>query len=211
MENTPNLTANTPIPTELSVEENTAPIEDTLKPSSDVKDRLDELCTHKSYIKIIPKGLTEEEATCVEKKIITKSRTIKNMIDDLGEDDIAPIPLPNIDKITLEKIIEYFVYRDKHPCVQPKTNTISQQEPMRELDEWEKEYCPNDYKTLFNMILAANFLDMGDLLAVLCKDVANKIECMSTQEIRTLFNIANDFAPEEEKIIIKENNWVEKW
>uniref|UniRef100_A0A2N9GBD1 SKP1-like protein n=1 Tax=Fagus sylvatica TaxID=28930 RepID=A0A2N9GBD1_FAGSY len=46
-----------------------------------------------------------------------------------------------------------------------------------------------------------------DLLEQLCQHVANMIKGKSPDEIRTTFNIKNDFTPEEEEEIRKENMW----
>lgn len=117
----------------------------------------------------------------VDRKIIIQSMTIKNMLEDV--DDISTIPLPNISTNILEKVIEY--------CTHPS----------------EEEYCNIDHITLFQLILAANYLDIKNLMDVTCKTVANMIRGKTPDEIRTLFNINKDFSPEEEEQIRLENEW----
>lgn len=56
---------------------------------------------------------------------------------------------------------------------------------------------------------AANYLDIKALLDVGCKTVANMIKGKSPDEIRKTFNIQNDFTPEEEEQIRRENEWAE--
>lgn len=62
---------------------------------------------------------------------------------------------------------------------------------------------------LFPPTQAANYLDIKALLDVGCKTVANMIKGKSPDEIRKTFNIQNDFTPEEEDQIRRENEWAE--
>lgn len=57
---------------------------------------------------------------------------------------------------------------------------------------------------------AANYLDIKGLLDVTCKTVANMIKGKTPEEIRKTFNIKNDFTPEEEEQVRKENEWCEE-
>lgn len=66
---------------------------------------------------------------------------------------------------------------------------------------------------------AANNLQITSLLDLTCKAVADMIKGIispshdttgkSTEEIRKTFNIVNDFTPEEEEQVRKENEWLE--
>ena len=64
-------------------------------------------------------------------------------------------------------------------------------------------------KTANNTQQAANYMDIKPLLDVGCKTVANMIKGKSPEEIRKTFNIQNDFTPEEEEQIRRENEWAE--
>ena len=48
------------------------------------------------------------------------------------------------------------------------------------------------------------------LLDLTCKAVADQIKGKSPEEIRVRFNIKNDFTPEEEQEVKRENMWCEE-
>jgi S-phase kinase-associated protein 1 len=64
--------------------------------------------------------------------------------------------------------------------------------------------------TLYDVILAANYLNIKDLLELGCAQVAALMWGKTIQEIRDLFHIENDFSPEEEAQIREENKWAEE-
>jgi S-phase kinase-associated protein 1 len=74
-------------------------------------------------------------------------------------------------------------------------------------DEWDSTFIRMDNEELFDVILAANYLDIKDLLDLGCKEVASKLKGKTPEQIRALFNIENDFTPEEEAQIRQENSW----
>ncbi|XP_074369538.1 SKP1-like protein 1A isoform X2 [Apium graveolens] len=74
-----------------------------------------------------------------------------------------------------------------------------------ELDAWDDDFFKMDNSTLFDIIKAANYLDIKSLLDLTCKTVANMIKGKSPEEIRRIFNIKNDFTPEEEQEVRMEN------
>ncbi|CAH2067499.1 unnamed protein product, partial [Thlaspi arvense] len=54
---------------------------------------------------------------------------------------------------------------------------------------------------------AANYLNIKNLLDLTCQTVADMIKGKTPEEIRTTFNIKNDFTPEEEEEVRRENQW----
>lgn len=109
----------------------------------------------------------------------------------------------------LEKVIEW--------CSQHKDDTVSvsddEDDSLRtkttDICEWDRNFMMVDQDMLFEIILAANYLDIKNLLDLGCKTVANMIKGKSPEEIRRTFNIENDFTPEEEEQIKRENEWAE--
>ncbi|KAI8142994.1 E3 ubiquitin ligase complex SCF subunit sconC [Fennellomyces sp. T-0311] len=146
---------------------------------------------------------SDNEDFTVDKEVAERSVLIKNMLEDVGDSD-APIPLPNVTAKVLRKVIEW--------CDHHRNDPITQDEQERrntDIEEWDQKYMEVDQETLFDIILAANYLDIKPLLDVGCKTVANMIKGKSAEEIRRTFNITNDFTPEEEAQIRKENEWAE--
>ena len=54
---------------------------------------------------------------------------------------------------------------------------------------------------------AANYLNIKSLLDLTCQTVADIIKGKTPEEIRKTFNIKNDFTPEEEEEVRRENQW----
>ncbi|RUP49535.1 LOW QUALITY PROTEIN: putative negative regulator sulfur controller-3 [Jimgerdemannia flammicorona] len=159
----------------------------------------------------------------------------------VGESD-APIPLPNVNSKVLRKVIEWCEHHRTDPPAPTDENTEDRKRNT-DIEDWDQKFMEVDQETLFEIILAANYLDIKPLLVpcpnvtyvfqvssgflsslyicnayfhiylcisdVGCKTVANMIKGKSPEEIRKTFNIVNDFTPEEEAQIRKENEWAE--
>ncbi|KAF3640031.1 E3 ubiquitin ligase complex SCF subunit sconC [Capsicum annuum] len=54
---------------------------------------------------------------------------------------------------------------------------------------------------------AANYLNIKSLLDLTCQIVADMINGKTPEETRKTFNIKNNFTPEEEKEVRRENAW----
>ncbi|BHF62720.1 suppressor of kinetochore protein mutant [Sparganum proliferum] len=133
----------------------------------------------------------------VDLEIAKQSMTIKIMLDALGvdaEEDEEPVPLPNVTAAILQK-------QEDDENKERRTDDIS---------SWDQEFLRVDQGTLFELILAANYLEIKGLLDVCCKSVANMIKGKSPEELRKIFNIKCDFTPQEEEQVKKENEWCEE-
>ncbi|KAF5187318.1 Skp1-like protein [Thalictrum thalictroides] len=65
-----------------------------------------------------------------------------------------------------------------------------------------------DQATLFELIFAANYLNIKTPLDLLCQAVADMVKDKTPKYVRQTFHIKNDFTPEEEEEVCKENQWV---
>ncbi|XP_010506934.1 PREDICTED: SKP1-like protein 16, partial [Camelina sativa] len=123
----------------------------------------------------------------IEEAVARKLQIIGHMIDDDCAD--KAIPLANVTGKILALVIEYC---KKH--VDDKDSTKEEEAKAEELKTWDVEFMKNiDIETTFSIILAANYLNVKDLLDLTCQSVADHIKDMSPEEIRTIFNIECDF------------------
>ena len=135
----------------------------------------------------------------IKRSILKDSEVIESMISDIGIENTT-IPLENITGEILEKIVFYLEY----------SNDIDNQENKTEyINTKQKELLDIEDDTMFNLILGSNYLGITKLLDICCKSVAEEIKkCKTPDEIRKRFNIKNDFTPEEEDDILRENEWL---
>nr|CDJ95769.1 SKP1 component domain containing protein [Haemonchus contortus] len=145
----------------------------------------------------------------VPRDVLRLSNTINTMLHDLNLENESddPIPICNVSGLIMKKVLQWCTFHKDDP---PKTDDSDNREKRTDdIPSWDMEFLKVDQGTLFELILAANYLDIKGLLDVACKTVANMIKGKTPEEIRRTFNIKNDFTPEEEEQIRKENAWCE--
>ncbi|EYU32354.1 hypothetical protein ABFS82_05G142000 [Erythranthe guttata] len=136
----------------------------------------------------------------VEESAAARSQTINQMIEDGCSD--GNIPLPNVDSKTLEMVIEYCTRHDK------AERMAEGAEAKAAAEEYDAELMKVDVKTtLFNLMMAANYLNIDSLLKLTALAAGNAVKGKEPEEIRDTFGIINDLTPEEEDQIRKDNTW----
>ncbi|KAE9549510.1 hypothetical protein FO519_007274 [Halicephalobus sp. NKZ332] len=149
----------------------------------------------------------------VDRDVIKLSTTLHTMFQDLGIDSDSsqvptdPIPIQNVSGTILKKVIAWCTYHKNDQAGSDENDP--REKRTDDIPSWDVEFLKIDQGMLFEMILAANYLDIKGLLDVTCKTVANMIKGKTPEEIRRTFNIKNDFTPEEEEQIRRENAWCE--
>ncbi|CAN6371851.1 unnamed protein product [Urochloa humidicola] len=166
--------------------------------------------------KMITLKSSDGEEFEVEEAVAMESQTIRHMIEDDCADN--GIPLPNVNSKILSKVIEYcnkHVHAAAAAAAASKAGSDdagaaaanSTATSGEDLKNWDADFVKVDQATLFDLILAANYLNIKGLLDLTCQTVADMIKGKTPEEIRKTFNIKNDFTPEEEEEIRRENQW----
>ena len=144
--------------------------------------------------KVVKLRSSEGEIFDVDEAVALRFETIKKLLEECDANDV--IPVPEVKGKTLSKIMEW--------C---KKHTVGGEATEEEaLNTWDAEFF-KDETILVDLILAANYLNIKDLLDQSTTVIAEKIKDFAPEQVRKLFNIENDFTPEEEAKIRQEYSW----
>ncbi|KAG7388412.1 suppressor of kinetochore protein mutant [Phytophthora pseudosyringae] len=150
------------------------------------------------------------EAFEVEAKVAVMSQLVQTLVADEQEgDEVQEIPLPNVKAPVLAKVVEFCQHHKDTPMAEIqkplKSNVLSES-----VDEWDANFVDvADQELLFELILAANYMDIKSLLDLSCAKVACMIKGKTPEEIRATFGITEEFTEEEQQRILEENKWCE--
>ncbi|CAI9769796.1 unnamed protein product [Fraxinus pennsylvanica] len=121
----------------------------------------------------------------VEESVAVQFESIRHMFEDNLAGSV--IPLSNIKSEILSKVIDY--------CKRHADDTTDEED----LKAFDADFVKVEHGTLFDIIRAANYLNIKSLLDLTCQTVADMIKGKTPAEIRELFNISDEFTPEEEE------------
>lgn len=140
------------------------------------------------------------------------SITVKNLIEDI-DDNSQPIPLSE-SSTSLKLVNSLLNFVNENSGKEIETTETIEEKEKREKEEKINTDGINEILSaltkdqLFEMILCLNYLDMKYLMDIICKKVANHMKGMKVVEMREYLNLENDFTPEEEEQVRKENEWL---
>ena len=136
------------------------------------------------------------------------SELVKTMIDE-EEDEAQEIPLPNVRSAILAKVIE-FVQHHKIEPMTDITKPIKSNNMSEVVQEWYANFVKVDQEVLFELILAANFMDIKPLLVLTCATIASMVKGKTSEEIPGIFKITDrPCIAEDEAQVREQNRWVE--
>lgn len=152
--------------------------------------------------------VSSDNVSCtVSRKEAMESELIKTILStDKNE---TTIRFPNVSGNVLERIVKYLKYHITSPA--NKIDRPLRSTHMREnVCEWDAQYIDSiDSKVLFEIIIAANYLDIKSLLDLACAKVASMIKNKSRDQVKELFDISRDCTPEEEAVVRADTMWAD--
>eukprot|EP00978_Attheya_sp_CCMP212_P016389 scaffold42935_cov65-Attheya_sp.AAC.1 len=129
------------------------------------------------------------------------SKLVETSIDeDADEDEVQEIPLPNVRSAVLTKVIEYCTHYQTDPMT-PITTPLKSSKVEEVVQQWYADFVKVEHVLLFELVIAAKFMDIKPLLDLACFAAKGK----SVGEIKKIFDISPDLSPEEEAEIREEN------
>ena len=133
----------------------------------------------------------------IDSKSAERSHLLKGLIADYNQKE--DIPLPDIKYDILKKVVEYLAhYKEKEPQQIPKP--LPSQDLKEVTDEWDVNFINGmDLDSVFDLINAANYMDIAPLLDLACAKIASLMKGKSAAEIRAMFNIECDLTEDELK------------
>ena len=141
--------------------------------------------------------------------IASMSTTLRDLMEDSAS---GPIPLPDIASKPLQRVVEYCMHHKDDTVPPPVLDTTKTRIPDKPtpVGEWDRQFCAQmDQAELFDVILAANYLDIRPLLDLGCRIIAESVIGKKPKEIYAMFKIEKELTPEEEQKVREDNPWLE--
>jgi len=152
------------------------------------------------------------QVTEVSESMARRWITVQHMLDDVDPAELeGGIPLPGIECRSLNKLVEFTLQ-----YIQEPTDTTARETYHKSLSDKDKEainawneafFKGLGQNDVFDFILGVNFMDYKTGLDAACVYVAGTLKGKTPEEIRQMYNIKNDFTPEQEEKTRKGNNW----
>jgi S-phase kinase-associated protein 1 len=122
-------------------------------------------------------------------EISKKSARLSNLIDTVlkGDKDASEIEVQKVEGTILEMIVEYLKHHNgKSPDdLQCPVRSVDMKQICT--DQWDAEFIDkHDKKTVFEIILAANYMDIKSLLHLGCAKIATEIKKLDQKEIHRI-------------------------
>jgi S-phase kinase-associated protein 1 len=136
---------------------------------------------------------SDNQVFALELAAAKQSTTLRTMLEDLGigdEVDTEVIPLPNVRSEILRLIVDWSVRHKDDPILTDDDDLKYYNTNFEDLPAWDRDLVSGlNTSALFELTLAANYLDIAGLLNLACKGIANLMNGKSPEELRKCFNV----------------------
>ncbi|RWS01882.1 S-phase kinase-associated protein 1-like protein [Dinothrombium tinctorium] len=148
----------------------------------------------------------------VDKDAAELSLVVKGAIANTADDD-SSVPLPKVCKVDLERVVEWITHHQHDPQEdeddEESENERKNEPRSTEMDAWDAEFIDKfELREVFDLLNAANYMDVKGLFDVCCKKIAKTIHGKNAEQIRATFGVKCDFTEAELRQIEKENEWL---
>jgi S-phase kinase-associated protein 1 len=143
----------------------------------------------------------------VEEAVAMELQTVKSFFDDDGVSYDTVVPLLNVSSTALAKVIQY-CRRALELRAKSGDDEGVNEKAREEREGLEAELVREESdEGIKELILAANYLNIKDMLSFLCRAVGDRIKNKSVECVRRFFVLENDYSLEEEERTRNEVAW----
>jgi len=157
--------------------------------------------------------MIDQETFDLPRNVASMMKTIKNIIDDAGDDQ--EIPISNVSSHTFARIVDLCKQRLRLQNLESEDDEETRATIQASVDEWTRTFFQNykleNVKELTQLINAANYLNCTEVFELACKHFASFCILKTPQQVRDMFGIQGDggFDEDEKKKVeqeLAENN-----
>lgn len=142
---------------------------------------------------------SDGEQVAIDENSAKKSVLLKGIFDDFRE-PMDVTEMPEITGVILKKVFEFLVHYKDAETIKEIPRPLPSADLAEVCEKWDIDFINSlDLDSVFDLINAANLLDIKPLLDLSCAKVASEMKGKTADEIRQKFNIENDLTEEEMK------------
>ncbi|KAL7462266.1 hypothetical protein ACHAXS_005463 [Conticribra weissflogii] len=139
------------------------------------------------------------------------SKLVENALDGKGDDadvEERTVQIPKVEEECLSKVVEYLKHYQEEPMDEIRTPLEENTFEGNIKQQWYREFLEGmDDPLLFELVTAANFMEIQPLLDICCLKVSSLLMGKSAEEIRSFLNIPK-MTPEEEAEAREKHRWI---
>ncbi|CAJ0920560.1 unnamed protein product, partial [Mesorhabditis belari] len=154
------------------------------------------------------KIFTLSKNSAQQSSVIMKAIESFSLKDDESIKNMEPIPLLTIDSHTFEMLKSWLEFHENAAEYEEGPSYWLSENYDEDLDEWEVNFITDlSNDELFDMIMAADYLDIKSLTHKCAEGFAKLIEFKSAKEISKRWRITMDFSSDEAEEMKTEDPW----